>query len=244
MEGPDRLQKIEQTFQGEAAEWARLTRRYQTRYDEMLSDLVSRVRVPRNARILDLGSGSGVLAEMLLERFPEAHVDLLDFSSNMLAVAERKLLRFAHRTTMIEGLFEDMPSGPFDAVVSTLALHHLETDEEKRSLYSRIYHSLTPGGCFWQGEYVLSSSREDSALNEDSWADWLRTQNFSEEEVIKLRERVSANDRPAPLADQLRWLQDLGFARVDCTWRYIKFAVFGGWKPLHDPGDPVALGTP
>ncbi|MFC1406069.1 MULTISPECIES: trans-aconitate 2-methyltransferase [Streptacidiphilus] len=230
----DRIQVIERVFQGEADEWHQLARRYQTRYDEMLGELVSRVRVPSGARILDLGCGSGVLAEIMLERFPDSQVTLLDLSSNMIAAAERRLERFGSRASFVEGRFEDMPEGPFDAVVSTLALHHLGTDEEKRTQYARILGSLTPGGSFWQGEYVLSSSPEDSELNEDAWADWLRTKDFSEEEVLQLRERVGHNDRPAPLVDQLRWLDELGFTRVDCTWRYIKFAVFGG----HAPGRP------
>jgi monoamine oxidase len=91
-----------------------------------------------------------------------------------------------------------------------------------------------PGGRFWQGEYVVSSSPEDTSSNEAAWGDWLLSQGFSEAEVRQLHERVAANDRPAPLVDHLRWLREVGFTRVDCTWRYLKFAVFGGWKPAAD----------
>lgn len=230
MEDKSRILKIESVFQREAENWDHLTRRYQTRYDEMLNELVSRVRIQHGARILDLGSGSGILAELLLERLPNSNITLLDLSSNMLEVAERRLSRFPGRVAFVQGLFENMPDGPFDAVVSTLALHHLNGDEAKRSQYRRILDSLTPGGCFWQGEYVLSSYPDDSVHNENAWADWLLDQGFSEAEVQELRERVRNNDRPASLIDQLRWLDELGFVHVDCTWRYIKFAVFGGRK--------------
>jgi tRNA (cmo5U34)-methyltransferase len=196
----------------------------------MLADLVARIRPPEGARILDLGCGSGILAEILLDRFPTVSVSLLDFSSNMLEVAERRLQRFPGRTGYFCTTFEEMPSGPYDAVVSTLALHHLGSDDEKRAQYARILGSLAPGGCFWQGEYVSSSSPEDTAANEAGWGDWLRTQGFSADEVRQLHERVARNDRPAPLTAQLAWLGEAGFTRVDCTWRYLKFAVFGGWK--------------
>lgn len=231
MSAPDRQETIERTFQAEAEEWHELARRYQTRYDEMLAELTGRIRPPADARILDLGCGSGILAEMVLDRFPGASVALLDFSSNMLEVAERRLSRFQGRTTFFCQTFEEMPPGPYDAVVSTLALHHLESADEKRAQYARILDSLTPGGCFWQGEYVISSSPEDTAANEAAWGDWLRSQGFSEAEVQQLHERVATNDRPAPLIDHLTWLREVGFGRVDCTWRYLKFAVFGGWKP-------------
>jgi tRNA (cmo5U34)-methyltransferase len=225
-----RLQKIAQTFQDEADESDALTRRYQTRYDEMLDELISRVRVPAGARILDLGGGTGTLAEQLLDRMPGASITVLDASSRALAVAERKLHRFAPRVRFVERVFEDMPEGPFEAVVSTLALHHLGTDDEKKRQYARILAALTPGGCFWQGESVVNGSTEDAELDERRWVEWLRTQDFSEDEVQGLLERVHDNDRPAPLVDQLVWLRDLGFVRVDCTWRYLMYAVFGGWK--------------
>jgi tRNA (cmo5U34)-methyltransferase len=231
MNAPGRRETIEQTFQAEAAEWDELARRYQTRYDEMLADLAKRIRPPVGAQILDLGCGSGILAEIVLDQFPGVSVALLDFSSNMLEVAKDRLRRFQGRTSFFCRTFEEMPPGPYNAVVSTLALHHLESDDEKRAQYSRILDSLTPGGCFWQGEYVLSSSREDTASNEAAWGDWLLSRGFSAEEVRQLHERVATNDRPVPLIDHLTWLREAGFSRVDCTWRYIKFAVFGGWKP-------------
>ncbi|NEJ25944.1 methyltransferase domain-containing protein [Rhizobium leguminosarum] len=227
-----RIEKIEHTFQEEAENWDRLTRRYQTRYDEMLGDLLIRTRVSKSARILDLGSGSGVLAEFLLERFPDSRVTLLDISSNMLEVASRRLSRFPGRASFVQGLFETMPEGPYDAVVSTLALHHLEGDDAKKQQYQRIFNALVPGGHFWQGEYALASHPDDSAHNEQAWADWLVEQGFSDDEVLELKERVRNNDRPATLTDHLRWLDEIGFTQVDCTWRYIKFAVFGGRKPL------------
>jgi tRNA (cmo5U34)-methyltransferase len=230
MDAAGRLESIEETFQAEAEEWDQLARRYQTRYDEMLAELAERIRPPANARILDLGCGSGALAELLLDRFPSVSVTLLDFSSNMIEVAGRRLKRYEGRTDFLCRKFEDMPQGPYDVVVSTLALHHLETGAEKRDQYARILASLTPGGCFWQGEYVISSSPEDTASNEAAWGDWLRTKGFSDAEVSQLHERVATNDRPAALIDHLTWLQDVGFTKVDCTWRYLKFAVFGGWK--------------
>jgi tRNA (cmo5U34)-methyltransferase len=236
VDSASRFQDIERVFQDEADEWHALARRYQTRYDEMQAELVSRVRVRPGARILDLGSGSGVLAELVLDAVPEAHVTLLDLSSNMLAAAERRLSRFGSRAQFVVARFEEMPPGPYDAVVSTLALHHLESDEDKRALYTQILEQLTPGGCFWQAEYVLSSTPADSAANEEAWGRWLATQGFTAEEIAQLHARVAHNDRPATLMDQLRWLGELGYERVDCTWRYIKFAVFGGYRPDRPAG--------
>ena len=227
----DRLGNVQRTFQSEAQEWDRLARRYHTRYDEMLTDLTQRLRLPKGARILDLGCGTGILAEMLLERCEGSAVTALDFSANMIEATRKRLIRFGGRVSFINDAFESMPAGPYDAIVSTLALHHIGSASEKRTQYRQIIAALVPGGCFWQGEYVTSSSPEDSAYNEVQWAEWLRLQGWSEDEIDGLRHRVAANDRPASLRDNLAWLEESGFVRVDCTWRYLKFAVFGGWKP-------------
>lgn len=225
-----RLAKVAQDFQAEAETWDHLARRYHTRYDEMLDDLMKRLRLPDGAKILDLGCGTGILAEMLLEQVAMSSVSLLDFSANMIEVSERRLNRFGERAKFFHRVFQDMPPGPYDAVVSTLAIHHLESGEEKRSLYLQVLDQLAPGGSFWQGEYVSSSSIEDYTINESSWGEWLATRGFSGEEVEMMHKRVAANDRPASLMENLAWLQDVGFTRVDCSWRYLKFAVFGGWK--------------
>lgn len=226
-----RLRSIGETFEAEAAEWDALTRRYQTRYDEMLEEVLLRVRLPSDeAVVLDLGSGTGILAELLLERRPNVRVVLLDAAANMIRVAEEKLARFAGRVEFEVARFEEMPAGPFHAVVSTLALHHLGTDEEKQEQYRRIFDALAPGGCFWQGEVVRSSTETDARIDEERWVEWLRTQRFSDAEIADLIHRVRVNDRPAPLLDQLLWLRAIGFNDVDCAWRYLMYCVFGGWK--------------
>ncbi|HXC80007.1 MAG TPA: hypothetical protein VNU19_23500 [Candidatus Acidoferrum sp.] len=40
--------------------------------------------------------------------------------------------------------------------------------------------------------------------------------------------RYEAEDRPAPLVDQLTWLTTIGFRDVDVVWKYYNFAVYGG----------------
>ena len=74
---------------------------------------------------LDLGTGTGVTAAAVLARHPEAALVGLDASSDVLAQARSVL----PEATFVIGALEDrLPRGPFDLVVSALAIHHLTSD--------------------------------------------------------------------------------------------------------------------
>src|SRR4051812_21993000 len=88
-----------------------------------VSELVARF-CPDTPRILDLGAGTGILSSAIVDRVPTARLHLLDASAEMLQQAAIRLSgRQAPMT--VQSLEADLPSGPFDAIVSALAIHHL-----------------------------------------------------------------------------------------------------------------------
>src|SRR5215216_7567723 len=111
-------------------------------------------------RFLDLGAGDGVLSAVLLARYPAAEAVLVDFSPPMLAAAKERLVPLATQPTFVEA---DLATpvwreaieayAPFDAIVSSFAIHHLE-DERKRALYGELLDLLFPGGTFAHIEHV------------------------------------------------------------------------------------------
>ena len=117
---------------------------HRTEGEAVLLDLV-----PRAARrILDLGTGDGRLLSLLLIDRPDAHGVALDFSPTMLAAARERFRGAASVEVVEHDLEETLPDlGPFDAVVSSFAIHHC-TDERKRSLYGEVFSMLRPGGVF------------------------------------------------------------------------------------------------
>jgi tRNA (cmo5U34)-methyltransferase len=183
---------------------------------------------PGSPRVLDLGAGTGILSAAIVERAPTAQLHLLDASSEMLEQAAKRLS--GHRFQMsVRSLDTDLPSGPFDAVVSALAIHHL-SDTGKRNLYARILSSLTPGGIFINAEQVSGCSHRLQKLFEAVHLDRARALGSSEAEIAGAIQRMTY-DQCATASDQFHWLEEVGFEDVDCFYRSFRFAVFGAWRP-------------
>src|SRR3954468_22888810 len=104
---------------------------------------------------VDLGGGSGRLAERVLARFSSASIVVVDQSEQVLALAERQLSLFSSCASFIRSRLQDdwaaKLSGAPDAVLSTSAVHHLEP-QEKQTLLARCYVALKPGGIFINGD--------------------------------------------------------------------------------------------
>ena len=165
---------------------------------------------PEVGRFLDLGTGDGRLIALVRGVHPAAEAVGLDFSQAML---DRAAERFAGETAIDlrpHDLRDPLPDGsPYDAIVSGLAIHHLE-DERKRELFGEVRERLAPGGVFANLDLVTAATPE---LHE----------RFRREIG---RPEDDPADRFAPLCDQLEWLHAAGFAVVECHFKWLQMTLF------------------
>lgn len=147
----DRVESIKQHFEGEAEEFDRIIVALIPDYSRMVEALIAALPFDSCAsiKVIDLGCGTGTVALSVLRAFPNAHITCLDLAENMLAMARIKLANHQH-VRYAAGNFTDF-CGEYDAVVSSLALHHLAADDDKRRFYQRVYDSLRPCGVFYGG---------------------------------------------------------------------------------------------
>jgi len=118
-------------------------------------------------QVLDLGTGTGNLTVKL----PEASsVVCVDLSSRMLERAALKLKERDVSFVQVDliGATETHP-GPYDAIVSTYAIHHL-TDDEKDVLLGRLAVALKPGGVMAFGDLMFSDAAGRATI-EEKYAD-------------------------------------------------------------------------
>ncbi|QDT70509.1 C-methyltransferase CouO [Planctomycetes bacterium MalM25] len=147
-------------------------------YDEVQERVVDALAevVESPSHVIDLGGGSGRLAERVLERFPQATVTVVDPSEPFLRLARRRLARFGKRARYLASRAQEPWNeavGPADAIVSTSALHHLDSVEKNR-VFTACHAALKPDGAFINGdEYRPPSDRTYRELLEE-WGEHMR----------------------------------------------------------------------
>jgi ubiquinone/menaquinone biosynthesis C-methylase UbiE len=100
-------------------------------------------------RLVDLGTGNGLIPLLLLERCPRAHVVAVDLAESMLAIARRRASErgLDDRITFVRADVKStgLEAGSFDLVVSNSTAHHLP---EPLALFEEIARLARPSGGF------------------------------------------------------------------------------------------------
>lgn len=163
--------------------------------------------------LLDLGCGDGRLTALALEARPTLkRAVAVDRSPPMLERA-RERFHADHRVEVRPWDLTDSiePLGPFDLIVSGLAVHHLEHDR-KRRLFEEIASQLPSGGLFANLEVTASTTPE-------LHAEFLRAIGRSADDP---------EDRLVDAETQAMWMRHAGLADVHCLWRWRSFALLVG----------------
>jgi tRNA (cmo5U34)-methyltransferase len=165
---------------------------------DLFQDAVAEATLGIDARsVLELGVGTGETSRRVRAVHPEATWTGLDASEAMLGRAREVLPDADLRLGRLE---DPLPEGPFDLVVSALAVHHLDAGS-KRDLFHRVGQALRPEGRFVLGDVVVPERPEDAQIEID---------------------RVT--DLPDRAADQLEWLTEVGFD-AELVWSHRDLAV-------------------
>jgi tRNA (cmo5U34)-methyltransferase len=206
-------------------------------------------------KVVEVGSGEGVLAGTVALSHPRARVVALDGSSSMRASSARRLERLGVENTV----------APFDlasdewlrhvegagAVVSSLVIHHVG-DEAKRRIFGEVAPRLAANGALVIADIVAPTAAPSKELFSATWDAEARAQaaGGDVDELFELFERTEWNvfrypdamDVPSSLRAQLRWLTEAGLNHADCFWLRGGHAIYGGYRSS-DPPPGVAYET-
>lgn len=163
-------------------------------YGRLQDKLVEAVADCGATTVLDLGIGSGLTAQRVADTLPQAHIVGIDDSAEMLAAAVKTLDSSRTRLAMAR-LQDPLPAGPFDLVVSMLAVHHLD-GPGKADLFRRVARAMRPRGRFVLADLIIPADPQDVVTPIDG--------------VI---------DTPSTLPEQLTWMRGAGLS-PEVLWKH------------------------
>jgi len=221
-------------------------------YDEVKRRVVDELPFAADEEFLlvDVGGGSGRLAQRVLERFERARAIVLDQSEAFLALAEQRLGRFGPRAACLPKRLQDdwavdLPERPL-AIVSTSAIHHLEPAEKQR-LYARCFQVLAPGGWFINGDEFRPTQDADYLAALERWSMHMHAALAAERIPASFRTTLehwyqrnirefglphkSGDDCHETAAVQADYLRAAGFQNVRVPWTREMWGILIGEVP-------------
>ena len=184
-------------------------------------------------KVLDLGAGSGRITKMVLERFPECQVTLVDASQNMLNATTQTLAAFPGRYELVVDDFlggrVDFPAESFDCIVSVFAICHGRELSQYQQLYDNLHRWLKPSGCFVCYDHVAGATDQFTVLNIAGWLDFMQ-QFQSKQEAEEGVRSTYQEDYPLSLHQHLTLLSEAGFSTVDVLFKRDIFGIYAGIK--------------
>jgi tRNA (cmo5U34)-methyltransferase len=191
--------------------------------------------------ILDVGAGYGPVSKFILDQYANATCIAQDGSTPMLQRGQQIMAGYGARfTTYQSDLFGKtwLPQqfGPFDAAVSASCLHNLRDFQRISEIYGDIRAHLKPGGVFLNLDLFNAPTPELQQHYVRVAAARRQREGAPRADIDAMLQRarptpahVSANAFPANLDQHLTALRSAGFAEVDCFWKDLQRALFGGY---------------
>lgn len=183
--------------------------------------------------VLDLGCGAGNNTIKLRSLYQiDFDVTLVDLSPKMLTRANLRVSEI--NAGSIETICGDirelkLTSSKFDVVIAAAVFHHLRGEHEWRSMFSKCFHSLRPGGSIWISDLITHEINVVDGLMWKRYGDYLtglKGESFRDE----VFDYIDAEDSPRSVLFQLDLLKEVGFRKVDILHKNSCFAAFGAIK--------------
>ena len=225
----ERIDRIKKHFEEAAEKYDIVIQKLIPHYNQMVEALVSVIPFSKENGFsaIDLGCGTGTISQSVKNEFPNITITCVDISANMLEIARNKI---GGNITCIQADFNSFVFlQKYDLIISSLALHHLENDDEKLEFYKKIYSSINRGGVFINIDVVLGNDDFIQEQYMKKWREFLE-EKLSSEETEKCMSDYYAEDRPTKLITHLDMLRECGFTNIDVIYKIFNFAVYAAMK--------------
>ena len=189
--------------------------------------------------VLDVGIGSGRVAELILRRLPSAYVVGVDSSPAMLALARERLKPYEGRYEIVEHDLTQidtltLPRRDYPLAVSVQTLHNLPP-EANRQVLRHLSHQLPDRGLFLTLERIAIGPPRLFSLYQSLWHRLERLHDAhipgGESYEAHLDRLARQGDQPLTLEQHLLFLREFGFEAA-CLHLHGNRALFAARRVL------------
>jgi tRNA (cmo5U34)-methyltransferase len=237
------VDEIRQRFDGQVERFSNLETGQQATMDSPLAlELIARSAAsvtPAATSLLDIGCGAGNYSLKVLQYLPSISPTLVDLSQPMLDRARDRVSATGVAVTTIQSDIRNLPleKNTFDIMLAASVLHHLRDDSEWRAVFAKLFNALRPGGALWIFDLIEHSDPAVHRMMWERYGEYL-TGLKGPEHRENVFAYVEKEDTPRPLMQQIDWLREAGFARIEILHKNGPFAAFGAIKRSWDLSDP------
>lgn len=184
---------------------------------------------PGAKKILDVGCGCGLLAERLIEIYPESDFTMLDIQERMLMKSKAKtegLTRNPISFVESDMRIAKFPARSFDLIAALMSVHFMTDRDEYLMSFRNFRKWLSPRGVFVAGGFVGEAS---PAIREMQLTEWCENQDETERQrypQAMLSREMEFVAKILPVAEQIEMLKAAGFQEVGLLYKKFHFGAY------------------
>lgn len=195
-------------------------------YEEMLTVAAETLALRAPRTVVDLGTGTGALAERIARAIPRVSIVGIDEDPGMLDTAARRMRR--RRLRLVHDTFLDAPFPRTDAFSASFALHHVAKPQAKRALFTRAHAALKRGGILVSADCHPPDAEWLARQGMKTWLAHL-AKSYGRKEGERYLRTWAKEDFYTTLEAEQRLLQSAGFTPT-VVWRRDSFAVIAATR--------------
>ncbi|WOF16124.1 class I SAM-dependent methyltransferase [Methanoplanus sp. FWC-SCC4] len=183
----------------------------------------------KKIRVLELGSGTGFVTSMIIEKNKYVDITCIDLSPGMLEVAMKK--PELSDVCFIAGDFREIwGEGNFDVVITTLCLHHLP-GQDREMIIKKIYDSLNKGGVFINGDVFTAGNSNEEKMNLEWWKENMIENGLPLDEADSMiQKRINNSQYFDTIHGYYRKMKSAGFKDIYHPYKNRIYSTFAGFK--------------
>lgn len=189
-------------------------------YEEMLESVL--MFLPENFKpknILELGSGTGNLTKLIIEKFPSANITAVDISQECIEEC-KSLINFPVNYVKADFKEINFAENSFDLIVSSISIHHIN-DIEKQKLFNKLFKYQTPGAILSFCDQFSAETKEIYLKYISEWKKYAFSKGSNDAEWEMWMQHQNDHDYHSTLENHTNWLKQVGYKNVDCTKRHL-----------------------